>query len=78
MDLQTSVYDDIKTKQCCTDTSTEWPKRVLEWMPPGRRKTGRPRVRWTKLIQDAMEERRVQEGQQMDREEWRLGTGRRQ
>jgi hypothetical protein len=31
-----------------------WLKQVLEWMPPGKRNRGRPKVRWMKEIQDYM------------------------
>jgi hypothetical protein len=37
---------------------------------------GRPSVGWMEGIQDVMSERRVERGQWMDREEWRLGMGR--
>jgi hypothetical protein len=36
-------------------------------MSPGRRKTGRPRVRWIKGIQDAVAERGVEGGQLKNR-----------
>jgi hypothetical protein len=39
-----------------------WPKHVPEWMRPGRTKTGEPRFRWMKRIQDAIVERGVEEG----------------
>jgi hypothetical protein len=41
-------------------------KQEMAWMPPGSRKTGRPRDRWMKRNQDATVERRVDERQWMD------------
>jgi hypothetical protein len=31
-----------------------WPKRILNWIPSGRQKRGRPRRRWTKGTEEAM------------------------
>jgi hypothetical protein len=45
-------------------------KQVLERIPQGKRKTGRPRVRWRESLVQCQ---RVLEGQQMIREERRLG-----
>jgi hypothetical protein len=36
--------------------NNRWPKKVLERILPGRRKTRRPRIRWMKGIHDAMAE----------------------
>jgi hypothetical protein len=63
MDLQTFILDDIKTKpliwyehvQRMADNRV--PKKVLELMPPRRRKRRRLRIRWIKGIQDAMAQR---------------------
>jgi hypothetical protein len=73
--LQNSVLDCLKTKliwyghiQRMADN--RWPKQVLEWLPPGRRQVGRPRVRWIGGIQDAVADRGLEGGHRMDREEW--------
>jgi hypothetical protein len=58
-------------------TRQQMTKQVLKWMPPGRRKKGRPRVRWMKGIHDAVAERLVEDEQWIDREEWRFGIERR-
>nr|CAH7769225.1 unnamed protein product [Callosobruchus chinensis] len=39
-----------------------WPKRVLEWEPPGRRRRGRPALRWEKYIRHAMIDRVLRVG----------------
>ncbi|KAJ4439728.1 hypothetical protein ANN_07856 [Periplaneta americana] len=39
-----------------------WPKKVLNWSPPGRRKKGRPRLAWRGGVAEAMETRGLQNG----------------
>nr|CAH7749295.1 unnamed protein product [Callosobruchus chinensis] len=39
-----------------------WPKRVLEWEPPGRRRRGRPALRWETYIGHAMIDRDLRVG----------------
>ena len=34
-----------------------YPRKILEWTPDGRRPTGRPRLRWIKGIEEALERR---------------------
>ena len=51
-----------------------WPKRILEWEPPGRRRRGRPTLRWKTYIGQAMAERGLREGDWNDRELWRVKT----
>jgi hypothetical protein len=66
MGIETPVLDDMKTKRFIwfrhiqRVADNRWPKQVLEF-PSGQRKT---RVRWMKKIQDAVEERGVEDGQQ--------------
>jgi hypothetical protein len=47
-------------------------------MPPGRRKRGRSKVRWMKLIQDAVAKAGMEERQWMGTEDWRFEMLRRQ
>jgi hypothetical protein len=83
MGLENSALDDIQSKLLIwyrhvhRMAGNRWPKEVLEWMPQGRRKRGRPRVRRMKGIQDAISQREVK-GQWTDRNEWKLGIGRHQ
>lgn len=55
-----------------------WPKRVWQWVPPERRKRGRPPRSWKKDVEEAMLARGLQEGDWNDRVLWKLGSGKRQ
>jgi hypothetical protein len=46
------------------------PNQVLQWLSPGRSKTGRPRARWMRGIQIAVAERGVERGQRMSLLPW--------
>jgi hypothetical protein len=50
-----------------TTRGNRWSKQELEWIPPGRIKTGRHGVRWMERIQDGMAERGMEESGQMER-----------
>lgn len=52
-----------------------WPKKLLKWKPPGRKKRGRPRLSWNDTIRKAMEHRDLEEEDAQDRNRWRLGVG---
>lgn len=47
------------------------PKITLDWVPPERRKRGRPRKSWNDGIQKSMSERNLQDDQWQDRLGWR-------
>nr|CAH7767557.1 unnamed protein product [Callosobruchus chinensis] len=53
-----------------------WPKRVLEWEPPGRRRRGRPALRWEtySYIGQAMIDRDLRVGDWNVKELWRKKT----
>nr|CAH7733017.1 unnamed protein product [Callosobruchus chinensis] len=51
-----------------------WPKQVLEWEPPGRRRRGRPALRWETYIGHAMIDRDLRVGDWNVRELWREKT----
>ena len=53
------------------------PKLIMEWIPAERRKRGRPRKTWVEGVQAAMTSRDLEPEQWRNREEWRLGSGRR-
>ena len=53
------------------------PKLIMEWIPPERRKRGRPRKMWMEGVQAAMTSRDLEPEQWRNREEWRLGSERR-
>ena len=52
------------------------PKLIMEWIPIQRKKRGRPKKTWMEGVQDAMTVRGLEADQLMDREEWRLVSGR--
>ena len=54
-----------------------WPKRLFQWIPAGRGIRGRPRRSWYQQIKEIMDTRGIQEEDALERERWRLGTGRR-
>lgn len=54
-----------------------WPKRIINWNPPGRRKRGRPPETWSKQVEKDMSARGLQEGDWNDRILWRLGCEKR-
>jgi hypothetical protein len=49
----------------------------MEWIPEQRRKRGRPRKTWMEGVQAAMTARNLEQDQWRNREEGRLGSGRR-
>lgn len=53
-----------------------WPKRVFQWVPPQRRKRGRPRRSWNDGIRESMEARQLEDDDVFDRIAWRRETGR--
>ena len=46
-------------------------RRTLEMMPPGRRKRGRPKLRWMDCVRDDMKTIGVTENETSNRENWR-------
>ena len=53
------------------------PKKALEWIPPERRKRGRPRSSWTDEVNKAMSSRNLEIVDVWDRETWKLGMEKR-
>jgi hypothetical protein len=47
-------------------------KLIMEWIPEGRRKRGRPRKTWIEGVQAAMTTRNLEPDQRRSRKEWRL------
>jgi hypothetical protein len=48
------------------------PKLIIEWIPEGRRKSGRPRITWMEGVHAAMTARNLEQNEWRNREEWRL------
>lgn len=84
MGVSTSIIDTIEAKglrwygHVRRMDEKRWPKRMLEWIPPQRRKRGRPKNTWKKGIEEAMQERGLQEGDWQDRTLWKLRCDKRQ
>ena len=47
-------------------------KTMIEMAVPGRRKRGRPRKRWMDLAREDMERAGAKEGDEVDREKWKI------
>jgi len=47
------------------------PKRVMKWIPPGRRKRGRPKATWAEGIRGLMGEKGLIEEDWKDRDKWK-------
>lgn len=51
-----------------------WPKKILQWLPRGKRRRGRPAVKWKQYIHQTMQEKGLEEDDWEDREYWHLRT----
>ncbi|CAG9839552.1 unnamed protein product, partial [Diabrotica balteata] len=81
MKMERNINDDIERKQLIwfghvkRMPEYKWPRRVLEWIPPERRKRGRPRISCRNDIDEAMAARDLEEANAYDRKRWKLGGG---
>ena len=55
-------------------TEDRFPRKVLKWVPPVRRRRGRPRITWIDGVLSCMREKGLEEGDWSDRERWRRMT----
>jgi len=89
MKVTRSLLDDIETKHLQWYGHVQrmeegrFPKEVMEWRPPGRRKLGRPKLTWAEGIKGVMGEKGLMEGDWNDRSKLRkmivkgqMGAGR--
>nr|CAI5853376.1 unnamed protein product [Callosobruchus analis] len=83
MGKEQTVADEIERRQLVWFGHTKrmdenrWPRKVLEWIPPERRKRGRPRRSWRDDVEEAMTARSLQADACFDRRIWNLGTEKR-
>ena len=83
MGIEGSIIKDIERKQLVwyghvqRMEESRLPKKVMNWIPPNRRKRGRPRKTWKEGIAKAMSSRDLREGQWEDRKRWKLDIGQR-
>lgn len=81
MEVDGTIIDTIENKRLLwyghmqRMTNERWPKRVWDWVPPNRRKRGRPRRSWNMDVQEAMTARGLREEEWNNRGSWRLGSG---
>jgi len=77
MNVARSLLGDIKTKQLQWHGHVQrmeegrFPKEVMKWSPPGRRKRGRPKLTWAEGIRGLMGEKGLMEEDWNDRDNWR-------
>lgn len=83
MNIATSIIDTIEAKKLrwyghvCRMANTRWPKRIVNWNPPQRRRRGRPRTSWRDGIDSAMRNRNLNAEDWRDRKRWKLGCDKR-
>lgn len=51
-----------------------WPRAIMNWSPRGKRKRGRPTVKWKTCVYNSMLEKDLREEDIEDRDYWRLRT----
>lgn len=51
------------------------PKKILKWIPPQRRKRGRPKMMWIQGIRRSMSERGLSDDDCNNRTNWHLEIG---
>ncbi|PSN35536.1 hypothetical protein C0J52_25679 [Blattella germanica] len=54
-----------------------WPLKIYNWIPPRRKKSGRPRLSWKDNVRQTMDDRHTTDEDWKDRERWKRGCGRR-
>lgn len=81
--MEVTVNDRIDTRQLIwyghvmRMTNERWPRRVLEYIPYGRRRRGRPATSWRQGVEKAMSSRELRDNEYMDRRSWRIKCGKR-
>ena len=84
MEVGNVIVFDVMTKQLVwyghvnRMTEERLPKKILDWVPPGRRRRGRPVKGWRQGVLHEMRECQLPEGLWEDRGLWRLGVADRQ
>ena len=61
---------------CQKNAEQRLPKLIMELIPIERKKKGRPNKTWMEGVQESMTVRGLEADEWMDREEWRLVSGR--
>lgn len=80
MEIKKDIIDTVERKQLqwyghlLRMPEERWPKQVYKWIPPYRRRRGRPSTPWKQGILTAMATRNLTDEDVMDREGWKRGT----
>lgn len=80
MEINCSVTKKLENKQLQwyghveRMSETRWPKQILQYSPRGKRRRGRPAMKWKSHIANAMEERGLQIGDWNNRQLWKQKT----
>ena len=83
MNIDRTIIDEIERRQLTWFGHVKrleddrWPRKILEWIPPVRRKRGRPWKSWRDDVAEAMVARNLEELKCYDRLQWKLGLGKR-
>ena len=83
MGVENNIVHDIFTKQLVWYGHVQrmpddrLPKKVLDWVPPGRKRRGRPAKSWIEGIRQEMRRCDLPEELWQDRYQWRLGVAER-
>ena len=83
MGIEGTIVNDIEQKQLIWYGHVQRmhneriPKQVIHWIPPGKRKRGRPKKTWMEGIRRSMSEKNLTEDQWENRTGWKLGIGQR-
>nr|CAH7716782.1 unnamed protein product [Callosobruchus chinensis] len=79
MNVQISVTEEIERRRpkwyghvnrIC---KSRWPRKILDWKPPFRRKRGRPPEEWEKQVKKDMLRRDMADHDWRNKEAWRRG-----
>ena len=80
MEVENDIVFDVMTKQLVwyghvnRMTEERLPKKMLDWVPPGRRRRGRPMKGWREGIEAEMLRCSIPQNLWFEREQWRLGV----
>ena len=83
MEVEGDILDEVQRKQLVwfghinRMEEGRLPRQVMNWVPPWRKKRGRPRRSWRMGIEEAMTVRGLEIGDCADRQLWKLGAERR-
>jgi len=83
MKVDGNILDTVERKQLTwyghlqRMNEARWPIKIFKWIPPEKRKRGRPPRRWKRDIEEAMNARGLKDGDWQDRQGWKLRSEKR-